>query len=455
MSLLQRLLKRPTKQFPERLVQRPLRESSVLAGLAGQFGQGFDNGIHLDFANDFHYIKSAGNDPTIAPFTSLFTFTGDNKSMYRGKNGLLISSATNTPRIEYDVNGKCLGLLIEGARTNLSLRSQEFNNAAWSTVRASVSANAIDAPDGTTTADKLVDDSTAGATHFILPAATMTITADATFTVSIFAKAGERTQLRLTGSDATETNFFGAFFNLSTGATGSTTTGGTGALTTKTITAYANGWYRLTVTGSVGSGVTACRLIVKMAVPTETLPYNGDGASGLYLWGAQFENAVSFPSSYIPTTTGSVTRASEEALRSFGAEYSATLGTAFVEADTNAVNTSGSKVFFCNDGNGHWIQNPSASSSITVFDGTNTATSGNTITNSTMFKAASALNANGMAISLNGGTVATASFDGTFGAAATVNVGTLSTGNHIFGHIRRLDYWPERKPNSELQRLTS
>ncbi|HEX5074251.1 MAG TPA: hypothetical protein VFW03_13635, partial [Gemmatimonadaceae bacterium] len=35
--------------------------------------------------------------------------------------------------------------------------------------------------------------------------------------------------------------------------------------------------------------------------------YNGDGASGLYYWGAQLE-AASFASTYIPTTTASVTR---------------------------------------------------------------------------------------------------------------------------------------------------
>jgi hypothetical protein len=47
-------------------------------------------------------------------------------------------------------------VLIEGARTNLLLRSQEFDNASW-TKRgtAAITANAIAAPDGALTADLL------------------------------------------------------------------------------------------------------------------------------------------------------------------------------------------------------------------------------------------------------------------------------------------------------------
>lgn len=52
----------------------------------------FDNGIHLDFANDYHYIKVPGQEARVDSFTNLFTFTGDNKSMYRGSNGLLRAS---------------------------------------------------------------------------------------------------------------------------------------------------------------------------------------------------------------------------------------------------------------------------------------------------------------------------------------------------------------------------
>ena len=69
------------------------------------------------------------------------------------------------PRLDYDpVTLQPKGFLVEEARTNLLLRSEEFDNANWTKSRATVTANAATAPDGTSNADKLVEDSTASAT---------------------------------------------------------------------------------------------------------------------------------------------------------------------------------------------------------------------------------------------------------------------------------------------------
>jgi hypothetical protein len=235
MSVVRRVLKRVTSQFPEKLLKRVLRESSALGGLAGQLPQGFENGIHLDFANDFHYIKSAGNDPSILPFTSLFTFTGGNQSMYRGSNGLLKASVTNTPRIEYDANGNLLGLLIEGARTNLCLQSEALGTT-WSPSNATISTNAAVAPDGATTADALVENS-ANSAHQLLQ--TITFANSTAYTFSMFVKPAGRTfcVIQLPAAAFTANTF--AYFNLS-GAGSVGTTSGTPTATS--ITQYANGW---------------------------------------------------------------------------------------------------------------------------------------------------------------------------------------------------------------------
>jgi hypothetical protein len=73
----------------------------------------------------------------------------------------------------YDPIAGRYGILLEPAATNLALRSQEFDNPAWTTQASSVTANAAVAPDGTTTADSLVED-TSGTTHTIRQNITIT-----------------------------------------------------------------------------------------------------------------------------------------------------------------------------------------------------------------------------------------------------------------------------------------
>lgn len=83
------------------------------------------------------------------------TFTRASGGTVFDSIGTLLTPGNNVPRFDYDpVTHAAKGLLIEEARTNLLVRSAEFDNASW-TKRgtASVSANAATAPDGTVTAD--------------------------------------------------------------------------------------------------------------------------------------------------------------------------------------------------------------------------------------------------------------------------------------------------------------
>ena len=192
------------------------------------------------------------------------------------------------------------GLLIEEQRANLFQYSEEFDNAAWTTSRASVTANAVLAPDGTVTADKLVEDTTASNTHQI--AETVSSLTAQPYTFSVFAKAGERDHIQLllfTG--AFGANVARADFDL-TNETSSTVSG---TIDNSSITAVGNGWYRVLITvtaTTTGSGIG----IIYLA-DDGNVGYTGDGSSGLYIWGAQLE-AGSFPTSYIKTTGASATR---------------------------------------------------------------------------------------------------------------------------------------------------
>ena len=86
---------------------------------------------------------------------------------YVGRNGLVQYAASNEPRIDFTSNTKG-ALLLEPQRTNNLLRSEEFDNSAWTKFSAGtgiapvVTANYTTAPDGSNNADRVVFDKGAG-----------------------------------------------------------------------------------------------------------------------------------------------------------------------------------------------------------------------------------------------------------------------------------------------------
>ena len=417
----------------------------------------FEDGIHLDFAAARYYTKVPGAAPVAAAFTTIFAFTGDNLSKYRGASGLLIPSVTNTPRIEYDAGGAVRGLLIEGSRINLALHSEDYTAHATLGLNA-IGANAIVSPDGAVTAELLSEDTSTGA-HRVRQALDVTIGANATYTMSHFVKAKERTFCSLRLADSTFASDVNASFNLSTGALISVSHTGVGSGEAATITPYANGWYRITLTGALNGGFTAARPLLELNNAASNPSYTGDGTSGLYAWGEQFELGA-FPSSYIPTTAASVTRAGEVATRTVGAEFTKNV------AETTIVNfapeftpgaATGLNVLWAVDANGILASFNNNNNQASMFDGTNTAVSNvAALAAGTFAKFGTAYDGGGMSAVMNGGTPGTAAFDGTMGAAATVNLGSNAAGaSPFFGWIKRLDAYPSRKSNSEVQARTA
>jgi hypothetical protein len=173
--------------------------------------------------------------------------------------------------------------LIEFAPENVYPRSQEFNDGTWTKTNSSITANATTAPDGTLTADKLVEDATASITHALQNPALFPN--GGRQTLSIFAKKGGRNfiVLRSFADDY--------YFNLNTGV--AITAGGT-------ITDQGNGWYRCSVTTNTGT-----QSQIKMSADGVTAIYTGDGTSGIFIWGIQLEQHSS-ARAYIPTTTAAV-----------------------------------------------------------------------------------------------------------------------------------------------------
>lgn len=241
----------------------------------------------LDFAN------SKSIDPRI-------TFVRASTATRTDEKGLIESVAANVPRIDFDpVSGACKGLLIEEQRTNLLTYSEQFDNDAWVKLRSNVTPNVITAPDGTLTADKLVEDTTASATHSVTRSA-LTVAKNVVSAFSIYVKAAERTKLRL------RLNAFGGEtvacdFSLSDGIVSTPVIVGTGSSIGAFMTPAGNGWFRCVLVGTPSSSAATGVDCDVYLVSGATAGYTGDGTSGIYIWGAQLE-AGSFPTSYVPSS---------------------------------------------------------------------------------------------------------------------------------------------------------
>ncbi len=213
----------------------------------------------------------------------------------------------SAPRFDHDpLTGESLGLLVEEQRTNLLLRSEEFDNASWAKLNSvTITANAIAAPNGTITADKIVEPASSAGKPVVQ---LVNLAASTTYTASVYFKAAERPTILFHVRKSDYSTRFGGFFNTSTNTFTAETASG-GVLDSFVFRNIGNGWYQCSITGNIGAN-TAGIVTIYMANSSNNFAYTGDGTSGFYLWGAQLE-AGAFPTSYIPTTTATATRSAD------------------------------------------------------------------------------------------------------------------------------------------------
>ena len=399
-------------------------------------------------------------------FSDIITFTRASTGTYFNSAGTLTSAAINEPRLDYNPSTLAAqGLLIEEARSNLVLYSDQFDNAVWGKANATVTANAIASPDGTVNADKLVE-TTATGEHYARQNF-VGLTASANYTTSIYIKAGGRTagQIRILDTDVV-TNGYYVNFNL-TAVTVSTLAVGTGStVLAGSIVNAGGGWYRIVVTGSITG--TKYTLDTFIQNPAGTQSYTGDGTSGIYLWGAQLE-AGSFATSYIPTTTTALTRAADVAnVNTLSPWYNASEGTIYGEFLIPFAMTSLSTpriASFLGAGGSNVDE-------IFLFlsQAAGKAASGNVFTASvnaglvdasasfvanTIIKSAYAVKPSDRAITTAGATPGTSATAFTMPTVTSMGLGQAASVFSLNGWLRRLTYWPRRLSNAELQSITT
>lgn len=204
------------------------------------------------------------------------------------------------------------GTLIETeARTNLVTYSGEFDDAAWTAVEATVTADQATSPDGQTAADIIVPSTNNVSNHLVRQSVTVGASQN---TLSVYAKNAGYGWVALSHVDGDGT-VHTAFFDVDNGVVG--TTSGTA---TAQIENAGNGWHRCSVTPNAAAAASSAQnQFIYLAEGDNDLLFAGDGSSGVYIWGAQFE-AGSTPSSYIPTSGSTVTRAADSPLTIAGAD---------------------------------------------------------------------------------------------------------------------------------------
>lgn len=227
------------------------------------------------------------------------------------------ATKSGAPRFDHNpTTGESLGLFVEESRTNLLKYSEQFDNANWTQafLNEQITANEAVAPNGLTVADKVSSDSGVSGEFGVGQA--ISVTANTTHTISIFAKAADSNFLYLRSYGGTSNVFYTIIVDLSSGTVTKTATGSSTTNVSNKVTAYPNGWYRISITAAHNH--TFYYLIAGPA-PSSTadiggtfgqVSYLGAANQSIYLWGAQLE-AGDFPTSYIPTEGAAVTRGAD------------------------------------------------------------------------------------------------------------------------------------------------
>jgi hypothetical protein len=400
------------------------------------------------------------------------TFTRATDGTYVDSTGTLITAGSGVARFDHRLEGGVWvnkGLLIEEQRTNISQRSEEINDAYWTKTNATVTADDVAAPDGVTSADRLVENTTNGNHSFHRDFTSLDVTTQP-YSVSMFVKAQQRFRFAVTLTSNAAPNPGGRFVgNLNTDVF-SLVAVGTGA---KILGFFAkkliNGWYGIGF--SVLTGVVANhRITFNIYDDNGASSYAGSTANGIYCWGLQLE-AGAFPTSYIKTTSASVTRNADQASMTstnFSDWYNATEGTVFWQGDVVGLKETSTRLYSISDNTvSEYIQGNFANSvgngfTWAVFDGAavqavlNTPDPPVTTSANTTYKHAAAYKVNDFAASRDGGAVATDT-SGTIPTVDRVYFGLESDGTttaSLNGHIAKFYYWNTRRFNSFLQSIT-
>jgi hypothetical protein len=299
----------------------------------------------------------------------------------------------NIPRLDYSL-GSCPNILLEPQRTNLALRSEEFENATiWTNTIGGTganpirTANAVTSPSGIQNADTIVFDRGAGntITDQSVISQQITIATTGTYYFSVWIKA-------TASGDVGKQVFIRC--------------GNAAALQAVTLTAN---WVRYETTATVTSGSNSFQVGNRGAIT------NANSVS-VDLWGAQLE-AGAYATSYIPTTSASVTRnqdiVNKTGISSLIGQTEGVIyweGIATMQTDILGTNRSTVNGIYITKGSGNLFR-------VSIYNSSNTTTLADTIIRNSNTKIAVSYKSGNTSLFVNGVKVATSSDSLTFNAS--------------------------------------
>ena len=405
--------------------------------------------LDLDFAN------SKTLDPRI-------TFTRASGGSYVGADGLIKYAGVNEARFDHNpVTGESLGLLVEESRSNLLLRSEEFDDASWTKFNSSINSNVITAPDNTSNATKLIQN-TSNNQHMVI--INLTSAVNTTYTFSFFAKSAENQYVIASFSGGGLSSDCKVVVSLIDGSV--TTTSNSPENTS--VTKLPNGWYRITLTKTTPSASAFQPRIVIGRTGGISQVYQGDGTSGVYIWGAQLEEGA-FPTSYIPTEGSTRTCAADDASitgKNFSDWYRQDEGTVFVSSIENG--GTNSSPFWFKDGNfslrGIAYRRLTSTNNLEFIYRKDSSifrelVVDNLLKYNTISKIAVSFNSNKSSLSINGNTTSSSYSDSIDLDIDSFTIGRSAVRGNTpriwVGTISKITYYPYPLKDSNLQSLTS
>jgi hypothetical protein len=404
--------------------------------------------LHYDFARTKSLRAVAGRGPEL-------TCTRATTATYVNELGLIATSALNSPRFAHDpVTGESLGLLVEQASTNTCLQSEDFGTTWTPTGNGAINTNQAVSPDGLSTADQLIDDASTGSGTARVEQTITTPTSTA-HTFSAFLKADQLdwAWLRLVGMASQSVS---AYFDLTNGAVGATLGADNDD---QGIEDYGNGWYRCWVSFTSDSVDTSAAYLIYAADADNDNTVDLDGTSSIFVWGAMLETGP-VPTTYIPTTTISVSRAADVVETTDVSWYNESALTMYAHASQD-IGQNGVSILTPSDGtnNNRWffIRNSATQIRLIPVAASVSQATQNVTVAGNEFRAVYGYEANDGIMYVNGSASA-----GDASATMPTGIDSFYVGSNATGlvqqwggHIKEIRGYNERLPNQQLEDLSN